>query len=271
MSTPVGRHRARRQSQLRRPAVAATATLSVLAVSAAGYASATDLNPSGATGAMGGNDGLAPVTNAQAFQRTTDTEASRGSTRTLQSKAAKARSDAAVRDKAARAQRAATAKTQQSSAAKAAAARLKKVVADRTSTASDMVDVKVEAPAAKTSLSTPTPEAASRGAERPRVVTSGSPKAIARSMIGSYGWGESQFSCLDKLWTKESGWRVTADNPSSSAYGIPQALPGRKMASAGSDWATNPATQIRWGLGYIQDRYGSPCKAWAHSVAVNWY
>ena len=73
------------------------------------------------------------------------------------------------------------------------------------------------------------------------------------------------------LWTKESNWTVNADNPTSSAYGIPQALPGSKMASAGADWATNPATQIRWGLGYIQDRYGSPCSAWAHSQANNWY
>ena len=67
---------------------------------------------------------------------------------------------------------------------------------------------------------------------------------------------------------RESGWNVYADNPSSSAYGIPQALPGSKMASAGADWATNPVTQIRWGLGYIQDRYGSPCGAWGHSQST---
>ena len=81
----------------------------------------------------------------------------------------------------------------------------------------------------------------------------------------------SQFSCLDRLWTKESGWRTTADNPSSSAYGIPQALPGSKMASAGSDWRTNPATQIAWGLSYIAGSYGTPCAAWAHSQSHNWY
>ena len=90
-------------------------------------------------------------------------------------------------------------------------------------------------------------------------------------MIGEYGWGSSQFGCLEALWEKESGWNVRADNPSSSAYGIPQALPGRKMASAGSDWRTNPVTQIRWGLGYIKDVYGSPCGAWQHSQAKNWY
>ncbi len=90
-------------------------------------------------------------------------------------------------------------------------------------------------------------------------------------MLGEYGWGGDQWSCLDKLWQKESGWRHTADNPSSSAFGIPQALPGSKMSSAGGDWASNPATQIRWGLGYIDGRYGTPCAAWSHSVSNNWY
>lgn len=80
-----------------------------------------------------------------------------------------------------------------------------------------------------------------------------------------------QFPCLNKLWTRESGWNYKARNPSSGAGGIPQALPANKMASAGSDWATNPATQIRWGLGYIKGRYGSPCNAWGHSEDVGWY
>ncbi|MBF4163576.1 aggregation-promoting factor C-terminal-like domain-containing protein [Nocardioides acrostichi] len=97
------------------------------------------------------------------------------------------------------------------------------------------------------------------------------PRSIARSLLGEFGFSSDQFGCLDLLWNKESGWRVDADNPSSSAYGIPQALPGSKMSSAGSDWATNPATQIRWGLGYIADRYGSPCGAWSHSQSYNWY
>ena len=115
--------------------------------------------------------------------------------------------------------------------------------------------------------------AAGRTAERARATraTSRDPKGAARAMIGEYGWGAGQFGCLEALWEKESGWKVRADNPSSSAYGIPQALPGRKMASAGSDWRTNPVTQIRWGLGYIRDVYGSPCGAWQHSRAHNWY
>lgn len=99
----------------------------------------------------------------------------------------------------------------------------------------------------------------------------GDPRSIARSMVAKRGWGSEQFGCLDKLWNKESNWLPTAKNPSSSAYGIPQSLPGSKMASAGADWRTNPATQITWGLGYIADRYGSPCSAWAHSRAHNWY
>lgn len=97
------------------------------------------------------------------------------------------------------------------------------------------------------------------------------PRSIAQSLMGEFGFSSDQFGCLDSLWTRESNWTVNADNPTSSAYGIPQALPGEKMASAGADWATNPATQIRWGLGYIQDRYGSPCGAWAHSESVGWY
>lgn len=103
-----------------------------------------------------------------------------------------------------------------------------------------------------------------------RSARTGDPKSIARAMLAERGQAD-QFGCLDRLWTKESGWRHTATNPSSGAYGIPQSLPASKMASAGSDWRTNPATQIRWGLGYISDRYGSPCAAWRHSQARNWY
>ncbi|WP_418276049.1 ubiquitin-like domain-containing protein [Isoptericola jiangsuensis] len=102
-------------------------------------------------------------------------------------------------------------------------------------------------------------------------VDPGSAKAIARSLAAERGWGDGEFSCLDKLWTKESNWRWNAENPSSGAYGIPQALPGSKMASAGSDWRTNPTTQISWGLGYIDGRYGTPCSAWSHSMSVGWY
>jgi len=99
---------------------------------------------------------------------------------------------------------------------------------------------------------------------------SGSPQEIAQQMLDAAGQG-GQFSCLDSLWSRESGWNVYASNPSSGAYGIPQALPGSKMASAGPDWQSNAATQIKWGLSYIDSTYGSPCSAWSHEEATGWY
>ena len=102
-------------------------------------------------------------------------------------------------------------------------------------------------------------------------VSQADPREIAKALLSEFGFGQDQFTCLDSLYTGESGWRVDADNPSSSAYGIPQALPGSKMASAGPDWATNPETQIRWGLGYIADRYGSPCGAMSFKSGHGWY
>ncbi len=97
-------------------------------------------------------------------------------------------------------------------------------------------------------------------------------QAIARDlMMSKYGWGADQFGCLVSLWNKESGWNVNSYNASSGATGIPQALPGSKMATAGADWQTNPATQITWGLGYIAGSYGTPCAAWDKSQSVGWY
>jgi hypothetical protein len=96
-------------------------------------------------------------------------------------------------------------------------------------------------------------------------------RAYARGAVVGYGWGDAQYQCLVSLWNRESGWRANAYNASSGAYGIPQSLPGEKMASAGPDWRTNGATQINWGLAYIDARYGSPCGAWAHSEGWNWY
>jgi len=100
---------------------------------------------------------------------------------------------------------------------------------------------------------------------------SGSPQQIAEQMLSQFGWSSSQFSCLQPLWALESGWNIYASNPSSGAYGIPQALPGSKMASAGPNWQSDAATQIRWGLTYIQGTYGSPCAAWSHDEADGWY
>ena len=94
---------------------------------------------------------------------------------------------------------------------------------------------------------------------------------IGKAMAEKMGWTGGQWDALYKLWMKESRWNPRADNPTSDAYGIPQALPGSKMASAGKDWRTNPQTQIKWGLGYIKQRYGSPAEAWRHSQRTNWY
>lgn len=96
-------------------------------------------------------------------------------------------------------------------------------------------------------------------------------QSVAYGQAQAYGWGDDQFRCLVWLWNRESGWRWSAENPSSGAYGIPQSLPGSKMASAGADWRTNASTQIRWGLGYIAGRYRTPCGAWAHSEQTGWY
>ena len=98
----------------------------------------------------------------------------------------------------------------------------------------------------------------------------GSPQEIASEMLAQRGW-TGQFSCLDSLWRHESGWNIHAENPSTGAYGIPQALPGSRMASAGPYWQSSAATQISWGLNYISNRYGSPCGAWDHEEATGWY
>jgi hypothetical protein len=97
-------------------------------------------------------------------------------------------------------------------------------------------------------------------------------KLIAMGMMARHGWKQNrEFPCLERLWIRESGWNHRASNGYSGAYGIPQALPGSKMRTAGADWRTNPETQIKWGLRYIKYRYGSPCHAWAHSLATGWY
>jgi hypothetical protein len=164
---------------------------------------------------------------------------------------AAARRAAALRaDAAARAARQAAARAVQQAAARQAAAR--------------------QAAARQAAQQAAEQAAAQQAAAQTAVAPSGSPQQIAAGMLGSYGWSQSQFSCLNQLWTRESGWNVYAANPS-GAYGIPQALPGSKMASAGPDWQSDAATQIRWGLDYIQATYGSPCGAWDHELATGWY
>jgi hypothetical protein len=97
-------------------------------------------------------------------------------------------------------------------------------------------------------------------------------REVAKALMDDkYGWGEKQYACLDDLWIKESHWNYRASNKRTGAHGIPQALPATKMDSAGTDWRTNPVTQISWGLRYIEVRYDTPCKAWAKFKRSNWY
>ncbi|MFD4632616.1 transglycosylase SLT domain-containing protein [Streptomyces sp. NPDC058284] len=116
--------------------------------------------------------------------------------------------------------------------------------------------------AAPAQAATPTTTKAAAPAAAPA-----SAKAIAKKKIAD----PAQFAAFDKIVTHESGWNPSATNSSSGAYGLVQALPGSKMASAGADWKTNPETQIEWGLKYMNERYGSPVGAWNHWQANGWY
>ncbi|WP_424640759.1 transglycosylase SLT domain-containing protein [Embleya sp. AB8] len=105
-----------------------------------------------------------------------------------------------------------------------------------------------------------------RGAVEKVSASAADAQAIAKSMMSS-----TQYQCFSNIVERESGWRVDATNSSSGAYGLVQSLPASKMASAGSDWRTNPATQIKWGLGYMNSTYGSPCGAWSFWQSHQWY
>ncbi|HSP76667.1 MAG TPA: hypothetical protein VLO31_10695 [Cryobacterium sp.] len=170
--------------------------------------------------------------------------------------------------------RAAVAEVDRTAAEAAAAAAAEAARAEAEAAAQAQAQAAAQAEAKAAAAAADAARAPAAPAPSPSVAGGNSPaeaKATARAMASStYGWGDSEFSCLVQLWTKESGWSYTAYNPS-GATGIPQALPGSKMATAGSDWATNATTQISWGLGYIKAGYGTPCGAWAHSVDNNWY
>ncbi|ANH38464.1 hypothetical protein I601_2036 [Nocardioides dokdonensis FR1436] len=120
-------------------------------------------------------------------------------------------------------------------------------------------------PAKQAALSTDEGQAMTK-AER---LAEADPRDIGRALLGEFGFSADQFSCLDSLWVSESDWEVDADNPTSSAYGIPQAL--TELHELPADYMTSAESQIRWGLEYIQDSYGSPCSAWSFKQANNWY
>jgi hypothetical protein len=166
--------------------------------------------------------------------------------------AEKAAADKAAADQAAAAQAAAD----QAAAEKAAA---EKAAAD--AAAKQAADAAAAAAA----------EAAAAAAAPKAVDDPAAAKAYAASILGSYGWSAAEMTALNTLWEKESNWKTTATNASSGAYGIVQSLPAGKMASAGADWQTNYQTQIKWGLNYIKERYGSPSAALAFHLANNWY
>ncbi|MGN8051181.1 phospholipase [Curtobacterium sp. 22159] len=133
-------------------------------------------------------------------------------------------------------------------------------------------DAKAAAAAAAEQAAEARAAAAAAARKQAAANTPAGAKATASALASSeYGWGADQFQCLDSLWTKESGWNYQAVNANGGATGIPQALPGSKMATIASDWRTNATTQITWGLRYISQSYGTPCAAWAHSQASNFY
>ena len=128
------------------------------------------------------------------------------------------------------------------------------------------------AAAAPAPAAAPGPAAAPPKAAAPVLVDDpAAAQAYASNQLAAKGWGRDQMGCLNQLWTQESSWLTSAENASSGAYGIAQSLPAEKMASTGADYRTNYKTQIRWGLEYIEARYGTPCGAWAQEVAVGWY
>jgi hypothetical protein len=115
------------------------------------------------------------------------------------------------------------------------------------------------------------PDREPEGAPAGNPVPAGEAQRIAKAMMPRFGFSpSSQFGCLVELWDRESSWNVHAGSPS-GPYGIPQANPGTKMASAGADWRNSASTQIEWGLGYVKSRYNSPCGAWSHFQSAGWY
>ncbi len=236
MSRSVGRHRAARPSSvqlLRRPAVITSAAIATVSISATAYAS---------TGAVGASSAASlKATAPQAAPAIADSTADAAAKAALMKRVASARTAVTSRSVAQRAGLAATAKANRAAAVRSATsvgAAKKAAAVKRADLVSKVAMAKKAATTRKAAVAKNA--AAKKAAASSTPVTSGSPQAIAASMLSSYGWGQDQMGCLSNLWTKESGWTVNAQNRSSSAYGIPQALPGSKMASAGATGVRTP-------------------------------
>ncbi|KOV12080.1 transglycosylase domain-containing protein [Streptomyces sp. XY431] len=181
--------------------------------------------------------------------------------------AAKAAAEQKAAEEAARQQAAAEAQAKADAAAKEAADAAAKVEAEKAAKAAEEKRKADEAAANRSKARSAMAATDSAPSTPPVSVSPGSVQELAQQIIGS----DSQFQCFSQIVKRESGWNYTATNKSSGAYGLVQALPGSKMASAGADWRTNPATQIQWGLGYMNSRYGSPCGAWSFWQSHHWY
>lgn len=281
-----GRHR---KSRAAGPAGAVTAGIAASALAVATYAATTTGGPAGSTAATVGDvdpalaaEAVGTLTTAtgaevgKVFSQVRKTRVNQGTAALSLSTDLSSSGADAVRSasKAIAAQKKKEAAQKRAAEERAAAEAAEKRAAEEAAAEKRAAE---EAAAERAAAERAAEEqAASRSSQRQAPapsapVSSGDARSIARSMLASYGWGDDQWGCLDSLWMRESGWNHTAMNPSSGAYGIPQSLPGSKMASVGADWQTNPATQIQWGLGYISGRYGTPCGAWAHSESVGWY
>lgn len=175
----------------------------------------------------------------------------------------------AAAEKAAVAKAAAEKAAAEKAAAEKAAA--DKAAAEQAAAAQAAAEKAAADAAAKAAAEKAAAEAAAAAAAPKAVDDPAAAKAYAASILANYGWGPGEMTALNTLWEKESNWRTTATNASSGAYGIVQSLPAGKMASAGADWQTNYQTQIKWGLNYIKERYGSPSAALAFHLANNWY
>ncbi|SDX10061.1 hypothetical protein SAMN04487917_10995 [Arthrobacter sp. yr096] len=182
--------------------------------------------------------------------------------------AAKATADKAAAEKAAADKAAAEKAAADQAAAEKAAA--EKAAADQAAAEKAAADAAAKQ-AADAAAAAAAAEAAAAAAAPKAVDDPAAAKAYAASILGNYGWSAAEMTALNTLWEKESNWKTTATNASSGAYGIVQSLPASKMATAGADWQTNYQTQIKWGLNYIKERYGSPSAALAFHLANNWY